>query len=418
MLGRTNGSERSERARLEANVRWFYVYRFLANLTLWLPIWILYLQRQRGLTLGQISALDAPFWLVVVLAQVPTGAFADRFGRRQALLAGNAILALAYLVFGLASSYPVILASYVVWAIGMAFRSGADLAFLYDTLAALDRLDEYSRAAGRSFSLMALAGIVSLIAGAWLADVTRLDVPVVTTAGIALLSVAVVVLLYEPPRLRGETPSMLAAVRRGTSIAWREPRLRYVIGFAATVRAASFVPVLFTQPFLEHIGAPVGSYGLLQTPARIGAVIAALWSYRLMRSLGEERGLPALALWLCGWMLLLALWDDPLAFVAFPLLAIGFAGADPVFSSYLNRHIPAAERATVLSLGELLASLVLIGLEPGFGNLAQALGLRAAFWGGFVFVAVLSAITLLPWARAIRQDERPRVATMAVGEGS
>lgn len=416
MLGRTGGHDRSERARLEANVRWFYLYRFLANLTLWLPIWVLYLQRERGLSLGQISALDAPFWLVVVLAQVPTGAFADRFGRRQALIAGNAILALAYLVFGLASTYAVILASYVVWATGMAFRSGADLAFLYDTLSALDRLDEYPRAAGRSFSLTAAAAIVALLGGAWLADVTRLDVPVVATAGISLLCVAVTFLLYEPPHLRGAAPSLLGAVRRGAHVAWREPRLRYVIGFAAAVRAASFVPVLFTQPFLAHFGAPVSSYGLLQTPARLGAIVAALWSYRLVRRLGEELALPALALWLCGWLIVLAVWDDPLAFAAFPLLALGFSGADPVFSTYLNRYIPAAERATVLSLGELLASLVLVGLEPGLGSLAQAFGLRAAFLGGLLFVAALSALTLLPWARTLRRERRPSDAPVAFVE--
>lgn len=416
MTALASSTDRGDRARLEANVRWFYAYRFLANLLLWLPIWILYLQRERGLTIGQITALDAPFWLVVVASQVPTGAFADRFGRRQALLAGNAILTVAYLVFGVASSYPLILASYIVWAVGFAFGSGADLAFLYDTLAALDRLEEYPRAAGRAFSLTAAAGIVGLTAGAWLADVTRLDVPVIATAGVSVLCVAVITRLYEPPRSQGQRPSLIGAVRRGAQIAWREPRLRYIIGFAAAVRAASFVPVVFTQAFLARVGAPVGAYGLLQTPARVGAIVAALWSYRLVRTLGERRGLPALSIWLCGWLVLLAVWDDPLAYVAFPLLALGFAGADPVLSTYLNRLIPAAERATVLSLGELLASLVLIGLEPGLGALAQAFGLRAAFWGGFVFLAALSVLTLVPWARTNGRRSEAGVAPVAAGE--
>ncbi|HZU76596.1 MAG TPA: hypothetical protein VFA70_07515, partial [Dehalococcoidia bacterium] len=63
---------------IDANVRRLYLYCFLVNLQLWLPTWVLYLQRERGLSLGQITALDAPFWLIVVLSQVPTGAFADR----------------------------------------------------------------------------------------------------------------------------------------------------------------------------------------------------------------------------------------------------------------------------------------------------------------------------------------------------
>src|SRR5438067_872584 len=130
----------SDAGALRANVGRFYLYRFLVNLQLWLPIWVLYLQRQRGLTLGQVAALDAPFWLVNVLAQIPTGAFADRFGRKLSLLVGCLVLAAAYLAFGLASSFPVLLFSYLLWAVGLSFQSGADLAMLYDNLAELDRI--------------------------------------------------------------------------------------------------------------------------------------------------------------------------------------------------------------------------------------------------------------------------------------
>src|SRR5712692_9070433 len=137
----------ADRAALEANVRRCYVYRFLVNMQLWLPIWVLYLQEERGLTLAQITALDAPFWLINVLAQVPTGAFADRYGRKRAMLAGCVVLSAAYLMFGLASSYTLLLVSYALWAVGMAFGSGADLALLYDNLAALGRSQEYQRAA-------------------------------------------------------------------------------------------------------------------------------------------------------------------------------------------------------------------------------------------------------------------------------
>src|SRR5947209_5463501 len=98
----------ADEAALQANVRRFYVYRFLYNLNLWLPIWVLYLQQERGLTLSQVTALDAPFWLINVIAQVPTGAFADRYGRKKALLVGCIVLGTAYLMFGLASSFPVL----------------------------------------------------------------------------------------------------------------------------------------------------------------------------------------------------------------------------------------------------------------------------------------------------------------------
>ena len=41
---------------------------------------MLYLQDMRGFSLTQITVLEALFWGTAILAEVPTGAIADRFG--------------------------------------------------------------------------------------------------------------------------------------------------------------------------------------------------------------------------------------------------------------------------------------------------------------------------------------------------
>lgn len=399
---------------LEANIRKFYVYRFIENLYLWLPIWVLYLQRQRGLSLGQIAALDAPFWLVSVLAEVPTGAFADRFGRRTSLVLGNLLLGGSFLVFGLASSYAVILASYIIWAIGMAFQSGADLALLYDDLVALGRAAEYPKAAGRSFGITAAASIVALLAGAKLAELTQLNVPVLASAGACVLAAAVAWRLRESPHLlTAQRPRLLTTVRLGLSEAWREPRLRYMLGFTAALRAASMAPVLFVQPFLAHYGVPVGRYGLLQTPARLASIVAALYAYRLITRLSERRLILATPLWACLCFLLLAAWGNAWAFIAFPLFALGFAASNPLLSDYLNRHTRPDQRATVLSVGQLVGSIILIGLEPGLGAIAQAAGLQAAFLATAAFVALTTLATLGPWALLSSESAQSEPAARA-----
>ena len=95
---------------LEANVWKSYLYRFLMNFQLWWPIWVIYLQKERGLSLTQITLLDTPFFLLIVLAEVPTGAIADRFGRRTSLMLGSSLFALAVFIFGIADNYLIILA--------------------------------------------------------------------------------------------------------------------------------------------------------------------------------------------------------------------------------------------------------------------------------------------------------------------
>jgi MFS family permease len=72
--------------------------------------------------------LDTPFFLLIVLAEVPTGAIADRFGRRVSLMLGSALFAVAVFIFGIADNYAVILLSYTAWGLGLTFQSGADTA--------------------------------------------------------------------------------------------------------------------------------------------------------------------------------------------------------------------------------------------------------------------------------------------------
>src|SRR5262245_39570557 len=141
----------------EGNVWKSYLYRFLMNFQLWWPIWVIYLQKERGLSLTQITALDVPFFLLVVLAEVPTGAIADRWGRRISLMLGSLMFSVAVFVFGIAQSYPILLLSYTAWGFGLTFQSGADTAILYDSLKAIDREDDFQKINSRMWALTSTA---------------------------------------------------------------------------------------------------------------------------------------------------------------------------------------------------------------------------------------------------------------------
>ena len=106
----------------ESNIWKSYLYRFLMEFQLWWPIWVVYLQVKRGLSLTQITLMDAPFFVLIVLAEVPTGAIADRFGRRFSLVLGSSLFAVAVFIFAIADSYPVLLLSYGTWGLALTFQ--------------------------------------------------------------------------------------------------------------------------------------------------------------------------------------------------------------------------------------------------------------------------------------------------------
>ena len=61
---------------------------------LFLPIWVIYLQQQRGLTLSQAALVDVTFFVAAALAELPTGIVADRFGRKVSMTIGASLMAL------------------------------------------------------------------------------------------------------------------------------------------------------------------------------------------------------------------------------------------------------------------------------------------------------------------------------------
>src|SRR3990170_924895 len=128
---------------MQANIWKFYVFQFFLNFQLWWPIWVIYLTEERGLSLTQVTLIDVPFWLSIILLQIPAAAIADRWGRKPTLIAAAATVAAAVVFFGLASNFWLLMGSYLVWGTAFALLYGTESAFIFDTLKALGREEDY-----------------------------------------------------------------------------------------------------------------------------------------------------------------------------------------------------------------------------------------------------------------------------------
>lgn len=102
-----------------------------------LPIYPLYalLFLDSGLSIGQISLLFAIWSGVSVVAEVPTGALADRYSRRAALVAHGMLQAAGYALWILVPGFAGFAVGFVLWGLGGTLASGTFEALLYDSLA-------------------------------------------------------------------------------------------------------------------------------------------------------------------------------------------------------------------------------------------------------------------------------------------
>jgi MFS family permease len=386
---------------LQGNIWKSYLYRFLMNFQLWWPIWVLYLIKDRDLSLTQITLLDTPFFLVIILSEVPTGAVADRFGRRVSLVFGSALFALAVFVFGIADNYLLILVSYTAWGLAQTFQSGADQAILYDSLKRIGREEEFQKINGRMWAVTSLAVLIAILIGAPIADATSFSLPILLSAGIALASVPVALLMHEPAHDPHEhREAYLEMVGNGIRDAWRQPALRYIIIFAALVSTATFTPMLFLQPFLDQHMVDTGDLGIWQAPVRGLGILSALAAFRVVATMGQRASFAAMPIALGGGMLVLASFDARWAYAAFLPMGIVAGMMNPVFATYVNRRIPSSRRATMLSVQSVVASIMLACIEPLGGLTADQLGLQGLFLVLAVATIVTAPIVFALWQRA------------------
>jgi MFS family permease len=388
-----------------SNIRKSYLYRFLMDFQLWLPIWVLYLRDERGFSITQINLLDTPFFLLIVLAEVPTGAVADRWGRRTSLLLGTAFFAVAIIVFGLAENYLVILVSYVSWGLAMTFQSGADQALIYDSLKQLDREDTFPKVTGRLYAIRSAASVLGLLLGAPIAAATSYSFVIVLSAGMALCALPVAWSMHEPRHTLTALPERyFQTLFTGIHDVWRAPALRYIVLFSGILALGAFAPtIVFEQIFLDDHGVNTGALGLWQAPARAAGILAALSAAWILARAGERWSFFALPVAVAIACFAVAGIDSLWIFPAFFVLGAVHGLLNPLLSTYMNKHIPSERRATMLSVQSLAASVAL-SLQPVGGYVADTWGLQAAFlmYGLLTLVGGLWALAL--WDRAERGD--------------
>jgi len=403
---------------LQANIRKYYLFQFFLNLQLWFPIWIIYLTEERGLTLAQVTLIDIPFWLCIVLLQIPAAAIADRWGRKPTLIAGGMAFAAAVTAFGLATSFWLILLSYFIWGTAFALLNGTESAFIYDSLKSLGREHEYSRIYGRGWAIQTAAAMAGTLIGAPVAQATSLPFPIVLSGGIAALSAVAAFTFVEPPRLkRQHIPTYGQIISESAGIVRRQPAVRYAILFFGLIAVGSLAPIFFFQPFLLEHDISLGSVGIWQTPMRLAAIFGALAAARIILTLGERRTFLFIPVTLIGSFALLALWASVYAPVAFLLMNLVVVMSQPLITDYVNRSVPSEQRATVLSLTNLMRSAVLIPSAPLLGLLADNASLRTSFAAGGIIIAAAGLPLLLLWLPHLggRPEKTPLVDAVGVG---
>ena len=137
---------------LKNNIIKLYLLKAVKWFMIVMPIIVLFFE-SKGLSLTQIMILQGTYSLFVALFEIPSGFFADIYGRKNSLVIGSIFLFLGYVIFSFFSGFNEFLFAEILLGIGGSLISGADSAILYDTLLEIKEDKEYTKIEGRTYAI-------------------------------------------------------------------------------------------------------------------------------------------------------------------------------------------------------------------------------------------------------------------------
>jgi hypothetical protein len=371
---------------------------------LWVPIWVVFLQR-KGLNLTEIGLLEAGAWLLTAALEVPTGAIADRWGRKASISIGAFAYAMAMFLILADALSPLFLLGYALWNSSSAFMSGADSALLYDSLRADGRATEAAKQSGRYTAIQQGSQGIASLAGAALATV---DITLCfTLCGIGALAASALALTMKEPPTADEGEARLGYwknLRVAIGIAARRPIVRALLLLSAMILVVPLVVYyVLLQPYALGVGLPLASLGVVVVGVQLTNVAASWLAHRTQGRFALVNVVTV------GIAVLLVASGGLALFPSIPTIALMLPVAlvpalcGPLLTAHLNDLIPSAQRATILSLSALLFELGLAVAMPLLLASADRFGAPAAIG---VSTAAL-ALTVLPFLFIWRTSERP-----------
>ena len=396
--------------------RWFPVGLIVGVLTLWML--------ERGLTVAEALTVSSGAGLTTFLLELPTSSFADVLGRRPVFIASAVVSVGASAILLFASSFWAFLFSGILSGIFRALDSGPLEAWFVDTVHASEPdADVDQSLAAQGTVLGASIALGALLSGAliwWHPFGSSSALALAVAAFLALTVVhliAVVFLLHEPRSAEHldrtgarraiesakESPQV---VREGLAMVKTNPVLRGLIVVELFWSIGMIVFENFQPIRLAELVGSEERAGAIMGPVAaggwavfaLGAALAGWCSGRI----GVTR--TAILARICNGLgaVIMGLVAGPAALIAaygVTYLLHGMGG--PMHSTLLHRQAQARNRATVLSVNSMIASLSFGVAAPVLGLLAQHTSVQTAMVCAGA-VSIIGAWFYLPALRAER----------------
>jgi MFS family permease len=357
----------------KSNIAKMYLMNFLLNLQFFAGVFIPFFTIWAGLNYTQIFILESWFMAWIFILEIPTGAVADYFGRRVSIALSCFMNALAAVVYVSFPNFYVYLLGEFLWAIGVAFMSGAENAMIFDSLKEVKQTKKSKRVFARYGYIASIAFIIASPLGSFIAGITDLRVPMLLTAIPMVLAGIVSLTLKEPPyKSKKERTRYINLIRKGFKLIKTNKALQ-ILTLDASLSFFIFYFILwFYQPMAMKAGLAIVYLGFVSSGMNIYGIGLSEKIETVEKIFGKKRFL-VLSFLFTGILFIIGALTNYLPLMVVIIFLIwGFRMArQAVQQHYINQYVPSNNRATVLSTISMIGRILVVIGNPIVGYLTD-----------------------------------------------
>ena len=373
---------------LEGNINKMYLLKAVKWFMIVMPIIVLFFEKH-GLSLTQIMILQATYSFTVAVLEIPSGFFADIYGRRLSLFYGSILTFIGYLIFSFFSGFNEFFIAEILLGIGGSLISGADSALIYDTLLQLKKDEDYTKVEGKNYGIGNVSEGIAGVIGGFLA-ITSLDLPVYIQTFVLFFSIPISYSLVEPEssyKLAKSIKSIWLVVKETF---FEENKLKWYIIYSSSMGIGTLSIAWFVQPFLIEIETPLFYYGIIWAGLNIITGITSYYSYLFKHKnlLIYISLIMVISFILLGYNISMY----GLIFIVFIYLIRGII--TPTLRNLININSSSERRATVLSLRSFIIRISFAMIAPILGYITDYFDISFVFYSLATIVGLSSILAV------------------------
>jgi MFS family permease len=388
-----------------SNIPKLYIIKIAKWFMLTVPILMIFYKDQ-GLSVQQSFQIKAFYSIAIVLFEIPSGYLADRFGRKNSIIAGSIMGTLGFAIYSFCTGYYSFLLAEIILGLGQSCISGADSAILYDSLDQQKRTSEYTKYEGFNTSLGNFAEAVSAIIGGLLAEACIIY-PFYWQTGIAFLAVPAAFMLVTPLSEKKQRSLSTTNVLKIMAKAWLEsPDLRWNVLYSSVMGAATLTMAWIYQLLLKDFGYSNSHIGTIASVLNLTAAISTAFSFKIERKLGARSTVIWVTLLIAGGFFAPGFISGAAVLIVLWVFYFARGIATPVFKDYINQSTPSEIRATILSVRAFLIRIAFAILGPLIGWFADKFTMTQTFQLTGILFVVLFAVCMTGYLPYVKRTDR------------